>query len=129
MCGARAAEYVKMPTGPSSGRPPVGRAARFADASAHRPVVMIASSTTVAPHPAMIHQPARLASAKPVRKDDACRAESTADPITATPSEVPTWRLVEAIAAATPECDRGMPDTALLVIAGFTMPTPMPKAR
>jgi hypothetical protein len=93
-------------------------AARFADASAHRPVVVISSSTTVAPHPAMIHQPARLASEKPVRKD-ACRAESTADPITATPREVPTWRLVEAIAAATPECDRGMPDTALLVIAGF----------
>jgi len=76
----------------------------------------------------MIHQPARLASEKPVRKD-ACRAESTADPITPTPREEPTWRLVEAIAAATPECDRGLPDTALLVIAWFTMPTPMPKAR
>src|ERR1700726_604709 len=44
-------------------------AARFADASAQRPVVMIASSTTAAAHPAMIHQPARLASAKPGQKD------------------------------------------------------------
>ncbi|MGN6723953.1 MAG: hypothetical protein ACTHJM_15195 [Marmoricola sp.] len=31
-------------------------------------------------------------------------------PSTATPSATPTWRLVEATAAATPACDRGIVD-------------------
>ena len=54
-------------------------------------------------------------------------AEATAAPTTATPSDWPTWRLVEAMAAATPAWERGMPDTAVLVIGAFTMPVPIPK--
>ena len=45
----------------------------------------------------------------------------------ATPSALPTWRLVEATAAATPACSRGMPDTAVLVIGALTKPNPMPQ--
>jgi hypothetical protein len=39
-------------------------------------------------------------------------------PITATPRVKPTCRLVEAIAAATPACDGGIPETALFVMGG-----------
>jgi hypothetical protein len=38
-------------------------------------------------------------------------------------------RPVDAIAAATPACDKGIPATALLVIAGFTMPSASPNDR
>ena len=54
-------------------------------------------------------------------------ADVTAAPTTATPRDWPTWRLVEAMAAATPAWARGMPDTAVLVIGAFTMPVPIPK--
>jgi hypothetical protein len=47
--------------------------------------------------------------------------------VTATPSDWPTWRLVEAIPDATPAWVTGMPDTAAYVIGAFTMPAPMPK--
>ena len=53
--------------------------------------------------------------------------DSTAEPTTATPSAAPTCRLVDAIPAATPAWDRGMPDIAVFVIGAFTMPNPMPK--
>ncbi len=43
-------------------------------------------------------------------------------PATATPKAAPTCRLVDAIAAATPTCDKGIPATALFVIAGLIMP-------
>jgi len=43
------------------------------------------------------------------------------------PSAVPVCRLVEAIAAATPACAGGMPETAVLVIGGFTEAKPIPK--
>lgn len=42
----------------------------------------------------------------------------SAAPTTAIPSVFPTWRLVDAIAAATPACVGGIPDTAVLVIGG-----------
>ena len=47
-------------------------------------------------------------------------------PTTATPRVWPTWRLVEATAAATPACEGGMPETAVLVIGGLTRPKPSP---
>ena len=50
----------------------------------------------------------------------------TMEPVTATPSDWPTWRLAEAMAAATPACATGMPDTAALVIGAFTRPNPTP---
>ena len=74
----------------------------------------------------MIHQPTWLAWAKLARSGPSM-AEVTADPTTATPSDWPTWRLVDAIAAATPAWARGIPDTAVLVIGAFTMPMPTPK--
>ena len=48
-------------------------------------------------------------------------------PTTATPRVEPIWREVLAMAAATPACARGMPETAALVIGAFTSPNPMPK--
>ena len=50
-------------------------------------------------------------------------------PITATPSVMPTCRLVEATAAATPACEGGIPETAVLVIGGLTMPAPSPNTK
>ena len=47
-------------------------------------------------------------------------------PASATPSVRPTWRQVEATAAATPACEAGMPETAVLVIGGLTSPKPIP---
>ena len=48
-------------------------------------------------------------------------------PTTATPSVIPTCRLVEATAAATPAWAGGIPETAVFVIGGFTSPEPSPK--
>ena len=48
--------------------------------------------------------------------------------MTATPSDEPTCLLVEATPAATPACDRGMPETVLFVIGAFTMPKPSPNS-
>lgn len=82
----------------------------------------------------MIHQAGLLASTKAVAYPalrgepvPATPAASTA-PITATPSVPPICRLVEATAAATPACERGIPETAVLVIGAFTMPKPRPKS-
>jgi len=51
----------------------------------------------------------------------------TTVPAMATPMAAPTWRLVEAMAAATPVWVRGMPAMALLEIAGLIRPRPVPK--
>ena len=99
---------------------------RSAVPRAQRPLVTRPTIRIATPQPAMIHQPTWLASTKPARSDP-CSAESTADPATATPSAEPTCRLVDAIPAATPAWDLGMPDTAVLVIGAFTRPPPMPK--
>ena len=56
-----------------------------------------------------------------------CNEADTSEPTTATPRVWPTWREVEAMAAATPAWARGMPETAVLVIGAFTKPKPMPK--
>ena len=50
-------------------------------------------------------------------------------PSTATPRVRPTCRLVEAIAAATPAWEGGMPDTAVLVIGGLIRPAPIPNTK
>src|SRR5271170_5818057 len=81
------------------------------------------SSRTRAPHPVMIHQIGCVASVKP---NPFAWLAATTVPATATPSAAPTCRPVDAIAAATPACDKGMPATALLVIAGLTIPRPSP---
>src|ERR1700722_5267990 len=93
-----------------------------------RPVVTRARTTTANPQATMIHQPRRAAAANP---DDSgpCRFAVSTDPTTATPSTSPTWRLADAIPAATPACSRGIPDTAEFVIGAFTMPIPTPNTR
>ena len=101
-------------------------AVRAAVPFAHLPLVSIPVSRTATPHPATIHQPTWLASAKPSRNGP-CSADSTAEPATATPSTEPTCLLVDATAAATPACALGMPDTAVFVIGALTRPNPMPK--
>jgi hypothetical protein len=63
-------------------------AVRSAVARAHRPLVIAPTVNTAAPQPAMISHPTWLASAKPSLNTPA-RTESTADPTTATPSDVP----------------------------------------
>ena len=74
----------------------------------------------------MVHQPAWLAVAKPSWKLPTTR-EVAAAPTTATPSDWPICRLVDAKAAATPACSWGSPETAVLVIGAFTTPKPKPK--
>src|SRR5664279_730845 len=115
--------------GTPTGRPPppaAPAATRAAVSLAHPVVVASPSSSTTAPHPAVIHQPAWLAVAKLVRSSPWMPAVATA-PTTATPRDWPTCRLVEAMAAATPACARGMPETAVLVLGAFTRPNPAPK--
>ena len=56
-------------------------------------------------------------------------APATSEPPTATPIAWPTWRLVVAVAAATPDRSADMPDTAVVVIGALTVPAPMPKIR
>ena len=77
----------------------------------------------MAPQPVMIHQIGCVAS---VKLDPLVRLAVTTVPAIATPIAAPTCLLVEAIAAATPACARGIPATALLEIAGFTIPSPSP---
>src|SRR5580693_2096980 len=101
-------------------------AVRAADRRAHRPLVSSPRISTASPQPVMIHQPTWLAAGKPVRSEPASTV-ITADPTTATPRDWPTWRLVDAMAAATPAWVTGMPDTAVFVIGAFTSPNPMPK--
>jgi len=76
----------------------------------------------------MMYQHSFAASTNPDSKEPTRRAVRTV-PATATPSEAPTWRLVDAIAAATPAWERGIPETAALVIGAFSIPKPSPKTR
>src|SRR5947209_10094244 len=102
-----------------------GPVAARAVARAWAVVDAIPSATTTSPQAVMTHHPARLACANDV---PACPAATMA-PMIATPSEIPTSRLVDAMAAATPACAAGMPDTAVLVIGGVTLPKPSPKIK
>src|SRR5579872_5642255 len=96
-------------------------------ATARGLVVTTARIVISTPQPARIAQLMWPAAVKPVRSD-APACEATTDPITATPSDWPTWRLVEATAAATPACARGIPETAVLVIGGLIVPKPRPNS-
>ena len=75
-----------------------------------------------------IHQAGRVADANPVPSGP-CRPAASTEPVTATPSEEPICRLVEAIPAAVPARARGIPATALLVIGALTQPMPQPSTR
>ena len=76
----------------------------------------------------MIHQPtmAGVGEAQPQRPVQRREDGRSRD---RDPERGPTCRLVDAIPAATPAWDRGMPDTAVLVIGAFTTPEPMPNTR
>jgi len=47
----------------------------------------------------------------------------------ATPNALPSWRAVLVTAAATPECERGIPEMAVLLMGGLTTPKPSPRSR
>ncbi|MBS1861101.1 MAG: hypothetical protein JSS68_05250 [Actinobacteria bacterium] len=51
---------------------------------------------------------------------------ASTEPMIATPSAEPSWRVVEEAAATTPACSRGIPATAVLVIAALSQPRPAP---
>ena len=81
-------------------------------------MVAIPRTSTANPQPDMIHHPTWLAAAKLTSPE---RAAATAEPMTATPSDWPSCRLVDATAAATPDWDGGIPETAVKVIGEFTI--------
>ena len=81
----------------------------------------------IRPQPATTAHPAWLAALSPSRIEP-CTCATATVPISATPSDWPTCRLVEATAAATPDCERGIPETAVLVIGAFTTPKPSPNS-
>lgn len=112
----------------------VNLAVRTAVALAHGPVVRTPSAATATPQPATIHHtvspfrripPIWLAISLPPPAGTVPAANT--EPITATPRVAPTWRLVEATAAATPAWLSGMPDTAVFVIGALTNPKPIAK--
>src|SRR5476649_2099649 len=81
-------------------------------------VVVTRPSTKIAtPRAAMIHQLTWVAAVNPGPIAPAAPLPARA-PRTATPSVCPTWRPVDATAAATPAWAGGIPDTAVLVIGG-----------
>jgi hypothetical protein len=93
--------------------------------NAQRLEVSTPNASTAAAQPAITHQAARLAETNPAGSEPASPELST-EPATAMPSVAPTWRLVDATAAATPAWLRGRPATALFVIGAFTIPNPTP---
>ena len=93
--------------------------------SSAQPVVVIRPSATIkSPQPVTSHQPGWVPVA---RRAGSVVATTAIAPTSATPSDWPTWRLVEATAEATPACAGGMPETAVFVIGGLTEPKPIPK--
>src|SRR5674476_771827 len=72
--------------------------------TAQRPVATAPIPNPASPQPATNHHPEWLATAKPDHNGPE-RPELSTEPTTATPSAAPTWRLVDATAAATlPGC-------------------------
>ena len=57
------------------------------------------------------------------------KADPTIVPEIATPRVVPVCRPAEANEAATPVIERGIPETAVLVIGGLTVPRKTPNSR
>ena len=78
------------------------------------------------PSPSTIHHTpcVALVNATPPR----ARADPTIVPEIATPRVVPVCRPAEASDVATPAIERGMPETAVLVIGGLTVPRKMPNS-
>ena len=74
---------------------------RVAVSLAHSVVLRRLRIRIATPNPTMIHQPGWVALANPLPITPDSPLPATA-PTTATPSVAPTWRLVEATAAATP---------------------------
>ena len=72
------------------------------------------------PHPTTSHHTAGSADGRPPA------VAAMIEPLTATPSEMPICRLVDAIAADTPACSRGIPEVAALVMGALTSPNPTP---
>ena len=99
---------------------------RRAVARARLDVATWPRTSTAAPQPARTHQAARLASSKlrcPVVVTEAGDQRAYHGN-----SRVwPTWRAELVMARAAPALGPGMPETAALVIGGFTRPYPMPK--
>src|SRR5664280_1459139 len=117
----QAARWGRPFAGSSSNR----CAVRAAVPTAQGPDVRAPMPSTVSPQPAMIHHAGWLAAVKPMVSGPV-RPELSTEPTTATPSAAPTWRLVEATAAATPAWLRGIPDSAVFVIGALTSPNPKP---
>src|ERR1039457_1415479 len=115
-----------QPTGSGASSDMSLSAVRAAVYRAHWPLVRIPAASTSNPQPVMIHQPAWLALTRLLR-DGPASTEGNAEPTTATPRDWPTCLLVDAMAAATPAWVRGIPETAVFVMVGFTRPKPIPK--
>jgi hypothetical protein len=79
------------------------------------------------PSPSTSHHTPRSALVNAIPPRDA--ADPTIVPAIATPRVVPVCRPAEATEAATPAIEAGIPDTAVLVIGGFTVPRKMPNSR
>ena len=90
-------------------------------------VVNTPSASTSTPQPVRTHQQTCVALVNPPVTAPLDSPAAAAEPTRATPRVWPTWRLVDAIAAATPAWLAGMPDTAVLVMGAFTAPKPAPK--
>src|SRR5262249_59890267 len=109
-------------------RPAAGAAPLGGEAAAHELDDAIPKMRIPMPQPAMTHQPTWLADANEPAKF-AFSPAATAEPIAATPSDWPIWRLVDAIAAATPACGAGIPGTAGVGVGGVGHPKPTPAPR
>ncbi len=94
-------------------------------ARARDPVDTSPSTVIARPYPTISQKTTWVEAAKSARCADSIPAPAT-DPASATPREMPTCRLVEATAAASPAWERGIPETAVFVIGEFTHPSPTP---
>src|SRR5258705_463794 len=121
--GAGRVAPAASPRSPSSKR----AAARLAVFTAQRPVLSSPRTRMAAPSPSTSHHTpcSTLVNAVPPR----ARAGPTIVPEIATPRVVPVWRPAEASEVATPAIERGIPETAVLVIGGVTVRGKSPKNR
>ena len=101
-------------------------AARAAVPRAQRPVLSSPSTTMPRPSPSTIHHTPCAAPVNAV--PPWARAGPTIVPEIATPRAVPVCRPAEASEAATPAIERGIPETAELVIGGLTVPRKTPNS-
>jgi hypothetical protein len=102
-------------------------AARLAVPKAQRPVLSSPRATMPAPSPSTSHHTpcSALVNAIPPR----ATADPTIVPDIATPKVVPVCRPEEASEVATPVIERGIPETAVLVIGGLTVARKTPNSK